>query len=48
MNIIRFIEQIFNHNDPVKHCSLKETLKLRKDPGTLEHILAGGLNDRKI
>lgn len=27
---------------------LKETLKLRKDPGLLEHVLAGGLLDRKI
>lgn len=28
--------------------NLKETLKLRKNPGTLEHVLAGGLMDRKI
>ncbi|WP_321321498.1 hypothetical protein [Labilibaculum sp.] len=27
--------------------SLKETLKLRKDQGTLDHVLRGGLIDRK-
>lgn len=22
MNIIRFIEKVFNHNDPIKHCNM--------------------------
>jgi RNase P subunit RPR2 len=28
--------------------SLEETMKLRKNPGTLEHVLHGGLLDRKM
>jgi len=45
-----FYNDIAPHIDPTIEWyrpSLKETLKLRKDQSTLDHVLRGGLIDRK-